>query len=149
MFEPIEHGRRRLDGQTCLANPARTGKGKKPAASDERLNLHKLLLAADEAGQRSAKRGKWTVIAANAWIRFSQFGHSRPNAAACQRSSTPEQCCSVRIVQSQGFNQALNCPWIREAAHAPLEVRNAACTQSGLLRERLLGQPNGEPVAPQ
>jgi len=89
------------------------------------------LLAADEAGQWLAERGKWGC------------------RVACLLSSTQEQCCSGRIVQSQGFNQTLNCLRMREAAHASLEVRDAACAQSGSLRQRLLRQASGESVAPE
>jgi len=89
------------------------------------------LLAADKAGQRLAERGKWGY------------------GAARQLSSIREQCCSPRIVQSQGFDQALSCLPTREPTHASLEVRDAARAQPRLLSQRLLRQASGESVAPQ
>jgi len=95
------------------------------------MDLHQLLLATNEAGRRLSQRRGWSYRA----------GRLLP--------ATPEQCGSARIVQSQGFHQALHGLRIREPAHASLQVRDAARAQSGLLGQRLLRQANGESVAPQ
>ncbi|MEP6697465.1 MAG: hypothetical protein ABJA34_11395 [Pseudonocardiales bacterium] len=120
-----------LQDQSGLADSAWTSERQQSAGRDQRLDLHELLLAADEAGQLLAQCRGWTYCAGG------------------RLAAASEQRHSARIVQAQGFNETLNGLRIWETTHTAFEVRDATCAQSGLLGQRLLRQAAGEPVAPQ